>query len=131
MTGGAHRLDDEVTSIETEVSALARAVALKRAVITSVVGGLLMLALTMGWIDPDTSAHVTGGIETGLGVLTTIGAGAWIHRGTTPADQQLQPRNSDGQPLVPDSSVADALGLGDGSPELAAALTDPIPGDNE
>lgn len=117
----AHRLE----LAERRVSALARAVALKRATVTGAVGFALALAVQRGWVTPDLSAGVTDLVSDGLGLATLISAGAWIHQGTTPADSELRPVNSDGVPLVPDPAIAAAV-LEPDDPQLADAVTLPV-----
>lgn len=100
-----------VQQAEEEVSRFARAVTLKRATVTAVAGFLLMVAVHKGWITPGFSDDVKGWTEDGLGLATTLGAGAWIHQSVTPSRQDLQPRNDAGQLLIPDSSQPAAGGV--------------------
>lgn len=115
----AHRLENA----ERDVTAFARAIALKRAAILAVAALVLGLAVSRHWITPELSARATSWVEGGIGFAATVGAGAWIHSGTTPADSALQPRNTAGQDLVPDPSVGDAVAIEDTDSELAAAVT--------
>ncbi|MEO7260243.1 MAG: hypothetical protein ABI047_03135 [Jatrophihabitantaceae bacterium] len=120
----SHRLQDA----ERQVSAFARAVALKRATVTGVAGFGLAYAVQRGWITPGLSVEVTDTIADLLELASFIGAGAWIHRGTTPADSALQPVNSEGIPLVPDPAIADAVLAEPDDPDLADAVTRQVEG---
>jgi len=95
-----HSIDNVIEDAEKTVSKFARVIALKRAGITAVVGALLQLGVLFDVITPDESSHVTGLIQIGLATLTMIGAGLWIHKGATPADIALDPKDSDGVPLI-------------------------------
>lgn len=110
-----------VQRAEVEVSAFARAVSLKRAVVTAVAGGFLAFAVSRGWITADLSTQVNSYIADGLTFATAIGTGAWIHFGTTPARQDLKPINSDGQLLVPDPTQPPKGGLLPPTVDLNAA----------
>lgn len=104
-----HTIDQDVTAVETDVSAFARAVALKRATVTGVVGTALSVLSAFGVITPDLSQHVDKGIAGAFAFLATVGAGAWIHHGTTPADVALQPKSSTGVALVGADVAAKAV----------------------
>jgi len=125
-----HTLDQDVQQVEEDVAAGSRWIAVRRGVIVGGVGGLLALLVAMGWISDGLSEHVRALIDSGLTAAAAVGAGAWIHRDTTPADQALQPRNKAGQRLVPDTSVSGAvLGADDRSAIRDAVLGPPPPGD--
>jgi hypothetical protein len=120
-----HRLIDaqnDFEKTEEEVSFWARAVALKRSVIIGVSAAAVGFAVHQGWITPDVSDNIRGDIDWILAGVSTIGAGTWIHRGTTVADQNLQPVNSNGVRLVPDVSVTASLNEYQPDDDLVAAV---------
>lgn len=94
----SHRLQ----TLETEVSGFSRAVAAKRATVAAVVGFALAYAASRGWITPAMSDQARSYVADGLTFLTAVGAGVYITPAVTPARQDLQPRNSAGQLLIPD-----------------------------
>lgn len=94
----SHRLQ----TLETEVSGFSRAVAAKRATVAAVVGFALAYAASRGWITPAMSDQARSYAADGLTFLTAVGAGVYITPAVTPARQDLQPRNSAGQLLIPD-----------------------------
>lgn len=120
-----HTIGQDVQRAEEQVAAGSRWIAVRRGTIVGVSTGALALCVAMGWVPVDLSDHLRALIDSGLVTAGSIGAGAWIHRDTTPADQALQPRNKAGQPLVPDTSISDAvLGADD-----RAAIRDAVLGD--
>lgn len=137
----AHAVDTTVTTAETDISAFARAVALKRATVTAVVGTALSVASSFGWITPDLSDHLDKGIAGAFAFLAVLGAGAWIHTGTTPANLALNPKSSTGEDLVSADVAAKAVvaataaqavdvtpdGLIPETGESALVLPDPAP----
>lgn len=94
----SHRLQ----TLEAEASGFSRAVAAKRATVAAVVGFALAYAASRGWITPAMSDQARSYVADGLTFLTAVGAGVYITPAVTPARQDLQPRNSAGQLLVPD-----------------------------
>lgn len=101
-----HTLDQDLAAAEKDITVFARAIAAKRATITAVAGGALTGLAAYGVITPNLSGNIQKDIATGLAFLTTVGAGAWIHRGVTPADPDLNPKDNTGTPLVPAAEAA-------------------------
>lgn len=112
-----HTVDQDVTDVEEGVSSFARAVAAKRIAVVGIATTVLDVLVTFHAITPDLSSHADSMISGGLTVLATIGAGAWVHHGTTPANTALIPKDQDGTPLVP-AAVAAKLVQAAGAAQL-------------
>ena len=83
-----------------QVSAVAREVVAKRALILMAVAGGCHLLVAAGWMPGDISEgaeQVTTGV---IDAVAAVGAIFWIRTGTTPADPTLQPKSTNGLPLV-------------------------------
>lgn len=111
------------TEVQAGVRGLSREVGLHRAVIIGAIAVAVNIATAQHWITLGLSTEILRYADEALTFVAAVGAGAWIRTVTTPADQQLQPRNSAGQDLVPDPSAADVLD--DADPGDAAAALDP------
>ncbi len=124
----AQHLQAELVEVEEGVSRFARAIALKRATVTAIVGGVLVFAADHGWITGSLADTINHDVASAFAFLTTVGAGYWIHRGTTPADQALGPVNAAGQKLVPDPAPAAAFEADpdEDAAAIGAAFTDPL-----
>lgn len=101
-----HTLDQDIAAAEKDITVFARAIALKRATITAIGGAALSGLAAYGVITPNLSGNLQKDIATGLAFLTTVGAGAWIHKDATPADPALIPKDNTGTPLVPAAVAA-------------------------
>lgn len=112
-----HRIEDA----ESVAGKWARAIALKRGVVVAVLASILGAVVMFGWITPEFSGQVESAVATGFTFLTAIATAFAIKPAVTPADQALQPVNSDGELLVPDTSIAEAL-EDDEDPSIGAAL---------
>lgn len=93
-------IDTQITSINPQaVGGFTRMVAAKRGLITAGATLVLEAASTFGLsgVWDNRLIAVTNGVLAVLGVLS---AGAWIHRGVTPAAPALRPTDSSGRVLV-------------------------------
>lgn len=101
-----HTIEQDLAFVEGKVTAFARAVSLKRATVAAVIGGALQVLVVTHTITPDVQNHVNQGISGALAFVSTVAAGAWIYKGTTPADPALIPKDDTGTPLVPAAVAA-------------------------
>jgi hypothetical protein len=85
----------------TRTGSFAREIVAKRAGITTALGGLAGLAVTLGLIPVDLGAKATGYVTVGLGVIASLAGILWTRTGVTPAALALAPTSAEGIPLVP------------------------------
>jgi hypothetical protein len=111
-----------------EVSAFARAIVAKRAVITAAITTLV----TLGIIPQTTGGSLEHWLEVVATAAGLLGGIVWTQRGTTPADPALQPKSSNGTPLVeaassPASTLGDLAAVNAALDSAAASEQQPSP----